>query len=102
MRKTALFLALLLVVGQGYGLCYPATVDSVIEDQSKSELHPIADTAKVAGAVNDGINKVIDTEPISTVITPVEKVRKETLKGGYKITNALWDFLTLRWIHGKK
>jgi len=101
MRKMALILALLMVIAQGYGFAYPAAVDNVLDSKSKSELRPVQDTAKLTGIVNDGINKAIETEPVSTAMKPIETVRKETVKGAYKITNTLWDVLTFRWMRSK-
>lgn len=102
MRKAALFLALLMVVGQVYGYCYTATVDNVLDEQSKSELHPVQDTAKMASMVNDGVNKAMDTQPLSTMMMPVETVRKESIKGVHTITNTIWDALTFRSMREKK
>ena len=101
MKKMALILALLMVVAQGYGFAYPATVDNVLDSKSKFELHPVQDAAKLTGIVNDGINKTIKTEPVATAMKPIETVRKGTLKGAYKITNTLWDVLTFRWMRSK-
>ena len=102
MRKAALFLALLMIVGQAYGWCYTATVDNLLNEKSKSDLHPVQDTAKTVNIVNKGINKALETQPMSTLMTPVETVRKETLKGANTITNTLWDALTLRSFREKK
>ena len=102
MKKLALLVALFMVVGGIHGFSYTATVDNVLESKSKSELHPVQDAARLAGVVNSGINKAIDTKPIATVMTPVEKGRKGILKGTYKITNTLWDFLTFRHFREKK
>ena len=102
MRKTALFLTLFMVIGQVYGFCYTTTVDNALETKSKSDLHPVQDTAKIASVVNSGVNKVIETQPMSSVMKPIETVRKETLKGAYKVTNTLWDALTFRSFREKK
>ena len=102
MKKVALLLALLMIVGQVYGWCYTATVDKVLDEKSKSDLHPVQDVAKIAGVVNSGVNKTFETQPMSTIMTPVETVRKETLKGAHTITNTLWDVLTLRSFREKK
>ena len=102
MRKAALFLALLMVVGQVYGYCYTATVDNVLDEKSKSDLHPVQDTAKMVSLVNNGVNKAIETQPMSTVMTPVETVRKESMKGVKTIANTIWDALTLRSMREKK
>ena len=102
MRKLALFLALFMVIGQAYGFCYTATVDNVLETKSKSDLHPVQDVAKVAGVVNSGVNKAMEKQPMSTVMKPIETVRKGTLKATYKITNKLWDILTFRSFREKK
>ena len=102
MRKTALFLALFMVIGQAYGLSYTATVDNALETKSKSDLHPVQDAAKMASVVNSGVNKIIEKQPMSTVMKPIETVRKETLKGTKTITNHLWDILTFRSFREKK
>ena len=101
MRKIAVFIVLFMAIGQVYGFCYPATVDNVLDTKSKSELHPVQDAAKMAGAVNSGVNKAIEKQPMSTIMKPIETVRKGTLKGAYKVTNTLWDFLTFRWMRSK-
>ena len=102
MRKIALFLALFMIIGQVYGLSYTATVDNVLDAKSKSELHPVQDTAKIASVVNSGVNKVIEKQPMSSVMKPIETVRKGTLKATYKTTNKLWDILTFRSFRSKK
>ena len=103
MKKAALFLALLMIVSQAYGWCYTATVDNLLDEKSKSDLHPVQDTAKMAGAINEGVNKaLLETQPMSTLMTPVETVRKESLKGVNTITNTIWDALTLRSFREKK
>lgn len=98
MKKTALLLALLMIVGPVAGFCYPATVDNILEDKSKSDLRPVADTAKMAGALNDGINQAFEMEPLHTI----DKVRIETYNGAKKVTNMLWDALTFKSFRDKK
>ena len=102
MRKIAMFIVLFMAIGQVYGYCYPATVDSMLDTKSKSELHPVQDAAKMAGIVNSGVNKTMEKQPMSTVMKPIETVRKGTLKGAYKVTNTLWDVLTFRSFREKK
>ncbi len=102
MKKTALFLTLFMVIGQVYGLSYTATVDNVLDAKSKSDLHPVQDAAKIAGVANSGVNKAMEKQPMSTVMKPIETVRKEILKDSYKVTNTLWDFLTFRSFREKK
>ena len=102
MRKIALLLVLFMVVAPVLGLCYPAAVDNVLDSKSKSDLHPVQDTARMASAINGGVNKVMDTEPMPTIMKPVHTVKDETLKGAYKVTNTLWDLITLRSFREKK
>ncbi len=97
MKKTALFLALLMIVGQAYGLAYPAAMDNVLENKSKSDIGPIADTAKVASKINHGLNKAFEKEPLATI----DKVRIETYNGAKKVTNMLWDVLTFKKLRDK-
>ncbi len=97
MKKTALFLALLMIVGQAYGLAYPTTVNNVLENKSKSDIGPVADTAKVASKINDGLNKVFEKEPLATI----DKARIETYNGVKKATNMLWDVLTFKKLRDK-
>ncbi len=101
MKKMALLLALFMGIGQVAVLGYPEAVDNVLESKSKSELHPVADVAKITSVVNDGVNKAMETKPMTTVMKPVETVKKETLKGTYTITNKLWDVLTFRSLRSK-
>ncbi|MBI1977504.1 MAG: hypothetical protein HYS55_01995 [Candidatus Omnitrophica bacterium] len=101
MKKIALILALLMVFGQAYGFAYPTAVDNTLDAKSKSELHPVSDAAKIASAANDGVNKIMESEPVSTVMKPIRATKKETLKGAYKITNTLWDVLTFRWLRSE-
>ncbi len=101
MKKTAMFLALLMVIGSAGLLAYPTAVDNVIENKSKSDIGPVADTAKLVGVVNTGVNKVMASEPTTTVLKPVRIVRDETLKGSKKVINTLWDVLTLKMLRDK-
>lgn len=98
MKKTAMLLALLMVVGQAYVFAYPATVNKVLDEKSQSDIHPVQDAAKIAGALNSGVNKAFEIEPLSTV----DKVRIETYKAAKTVTNELWDLLTLRSFREKK
>ena len=97
MKKTALFLALLMVVSQACVMAYPATVDNVLDEKSKSDLGPVSDTAKIAGKVNHGLNKVFEKEPLATI----DKARIETYNGAKKVTNILWDVVTFKWLRDK-
>lgn len=98
MKKMALFLALLMVVLQACALAYPTTVDNVLDSKSKSDLKPVADTAKVAGEVNKGLNKAFEHEPLATI----DKARIETYNGAKKATNMLWDVVTFKWLRDKE
>ena len=102
MKKIAMMLLLFLIVGQAYGLCYTATVDNVLSEKSKSELHPVQDAAKIASVANNGVNKTMEVKPIAKLMEPIRTVRKETVKGAYSVTNMLWDTLTLRSFREKK
>ena len=101
MRKLALVLALLMVVGTIPAFAtVSATLDGVIDSKSKSDIRPVEDTAKLAGEVNKGVNKVM--EPLDPVMKPVYEVRHETVKASKKVVNTVWDMLTLKHFREKK
>jgi len=94
MRKLALLMALLMVIGAGPAFALSATVDTFIENRQNSTSHPIADAARILDMANQGIDKTYHavTDPIEPVLKPVRKVRDEV----FKVTNRIWDIVTLR------
>ena len=94
MRKLALLMALLMVIGAGPAFALSATVDTFIENRQNSTLHPIADAGRILDVANQGIDKTYDAvkKPLEPLLKPVRKVRDEV----FKATNGIWDIVTLR------
>ena len=102
LRKVAMLVMLLMVVGMAYGWCYTATVDNVLDAKSKSDIRPVEDVAKLAGMVNKGVNTTLESKYMSPIMKPIDTVRLETLKGAKTVTNTLWDALTFKSFREKK
>ena len=104
MKKAALLVALLMVIGVGSAWCLSATVDRVLDDQSKSDLRPVQDTAKLANLVNKGIDKSYNTvtKPMNPVLDPIRQVRDSSVRASKEIVNRIWDALTYFSPHRKK
>lgn len=96
MRKVALIVVLALVVGGNSAWSLSKTLDGVIEDQKKSDLHAVQDTSKLAGVMNEGLDKSYNaiTEPMKPVLDPIRKVRDVSVRASKDILNGTWDALT--------
>ena len=98
MKKIAILLAVLMLVGSVPGWCLSEMVDKVIENKSKSDIRPVQDTAKVLGVVNKGIDKSMDKTPVLSkrekVLDPIRKVERETIHGAKAVVNGAWDVIT--------
>ena len=97
MKRMAILVVLMMILSQISGFAYPTTVDNMLDGKSKSDIRPVQDTAKIAGALNDGVNKAFKVEPLSTI----DKVRVETYKGAKKVINVMWDSMTLKSLREK-
>lgn len=106
MRKTALLLAFLMVLGSAPAWCLSGTaiVDHTIDQTKQSEFRPIEDTGKILGLTREGSSKTYHavTDPMKPVLDPIRRVRDEIVKGTKKVVNPLWDMLTLRPLREKK
>lgn len=98
MKKIALFLAILMVVGSMPAWCLSETLTKVIDDKTKSDIRPVQDTAKILGTVDRGVDKAMDKTPIlnkrEMVLDPARKVSREAVRGIKSIVNGVWDILT--------
>ena len=80
MKKIAVLLAVLMVIGAGPGWCgVSATLDTVIENRMNSDIHLVADAGRVLDLANRGVGKTYTTimDPMEPVMDPVRKVRDE-------------------------
>lgn len=104
MGKVALIVALALVVSVGPAWSISQTVDGVIEDQKKSDIHAVQDTAKILGVVNEGVDKSYKTvtKPLNPVLDPIRQVRDISIKATKEIANGTWDALTYFSPHKQK
>ncbi len=95
-KVTLLLVALLMVTSVGSAWCLSAMVDRTLENKSKSTLHPIQDTAKLAGVLNRGIDKSYNvvTKPMNPILNPIREVRDTSVKASKTIINRVWDMLT--------
>ena len=101
MKKVALMLALLMVVGSGSAFCtLSTTLDNTLDNKSKSDLRPVEDSAKMLGMVNKGLNEAV--KPLDPALKPVYEVRDQTMKASKTVLNTIWDTLTLKSMRDKK
>jgi hypothetical protein len=100
MKKIALFLAMLMVVGSVSGFCLSQAVDKIADNRMKSDLSPVADAGQLIKSVNSEIGKGLDMMPIVKerhhILDPVRKVRIEALEGAKTIVNGMWDVVTMK------
>ena len=100
MKKVAIILAVLMAIGAVPGWCLSQTVDTFLDNRSKSDLRPVEDSAKVLSTVNKGIDKTLDAVPVmkerEKVLDPVRKARHETVGIAKTIVNKTWDILTFK------
>ena len=96
MKKIALLVALLMIASAAPGWCLSATVDRALDNQSKSDLRPVQDTARIAGMVNKGVDKSYNmaTKPMKPILDPIRQVRDTSIHASKTIVNRIWDALT--------
>ena len=107
MKKIALLLAVLMVVGAAPGWCLVGMVDTYVDDHTKnSSFRPVQDTGELYGTINHGIGDTMDKVPVlkerSVIMNPIETVAKETIKGTKLLLNGTWDLLTFKSMRDKK
>lgn len=107
MKKIAVMLSLLLMIGAVPGWCLIGTVDNYVDGHTKdSSFRPVQDTGHLYGTVNDGIGKGLDKVPVinkrSVVMDPLDKGIGETIGMTKKIINGTWDILTFKSMRDKK
>ncbi len=99
MKKIALLLAVLMVMGAATGFCgMSGTVDGFVENRMNSDIRPVEDAGKILDITNKGIDKTYHTvaDPMEPGLKHVRKVRDETMSLSKKIVNKTWDILTLK------
>lgn len=97
MKKLVAILTVLLLVGSGAGICASGTVDTFLDNRSKSELHPVSDAGTLVGTVYTPVGEVKDK-----VLKPFEPVTKPIKEVAHKIVNTTYDLLTFRQYREKK
>ena len=107
MKKTAVMLALLLVIGTAPGWCLVEMVDHSVDNHTKtSTMRPVQDAGEIYGAVNHGIGESFDKVPVlkerSVVMNPINKLMGDTLDASKKLINGTWDLLTFKSMREKK
>ena len=106
MKKLAVMLALLLVVGAVPGWCLIATVDNFVDGHTKdSGFRPVQDTGEIYAKVNHEIGAGLDKVPVlqdrSKVISPIDKLLHDSIEGGKSLINGTWDLLTFKSLRDK-
>lgn len=100
MKKIAILVAVLMVIGTTSGWTVSSTVDKFIENRTKSDIHPVQET----GQILDLTNKVVDETLKAT--DPILKHRKHitgpVMDGTKKVVNVIWDTVTLKSLRSKK
>ena len=107
MKKRAILLALLMLVGAVPGWCLVATVDNFVNDHTKdSGYRPVQDTGEMYGTVNRHIGSAYDKVPVMkdrhVVIDPIEKLGNDSIHGVRTLLNGTWDLLTFKSMRTKK
>jgi hypothetical protein len=104
MKKVALLIALLMVISAAPGWSLVAAVDRALDNQAKSDLRPVEDTAKIGITAKKGIDKSYDMvmkpvemakKPMSPILDPILKVKDASVRATKTIINKTWDALTL-------
>jgi len=98
MKKIAVVLAVLMLLGAAPAWCLSETADTFIQNRMQSDLRPVEDTGRILDVTNRGIDKTYHTvtDPMQPVLDPVRQVRDETVKGSKSVINVVWDAITLR------
>lgn len=101
MKKIAVLLTVLMVMGAVPGWCLIATVDNFVASHTKANnLRPVEDAGKLYQAVNNGIDTSLDKIPAvklrPILFDPIDKVVKGSMDATRSVVNGLWDFLTLK------
>lgn len=91
MKKTALFVALLLVLGAVPGWSISATVDGFLDRRAESDLRPVQDSAKVLIAVNDLADKSL--EKADPILKHRKPVMDPLMKSAKYIINTPYDLI---------
>lgn len=107
MKKIAVLLALLMLVGSVPGWCLVATVDNFVDTHTKdSRYRPVQDTGEMYGAVNHGIGTAFDKVPVikerHVVVDPIEKLGNDSIGATRSFLNTTWDLLTFKSMRTKK
>ncbi len=107
MKKLAIILAVLMVIGAVPGWCLIETVDTFVDGHTKSStLRPVQDTGELYGTVNHSIGTTMDKVPVikerSVVISPVNKLLRDSFDATRTLVNGTWDLLTFKSMRDKK
>ncbi len=107
MKKMAVILAALMILGAVPGWCLVPMVDSFVDNHTKnSSFHPVQDAGKVYGTVNHQIDTSFDKIPVlksrSVIIDPIEKLVKDSVDATKLLINGTWDLLTFKSMRTKK
>lgn len=107
MKKMAVVLAVLMLVGASAGWCVTPAADGFVDTHTKnSSLRPVQDTGKVYGTINHHVGTSMNKVPVlksrSVVVEPVEKLGKESVHASKSVINGVWDILTFRSMREKK
>ena len=91
MKKMAVVVAILMVVGMVPGWCVTAGVESFLDARETSDLNPVSDAAKLTK---------LTLKPLKPVTNQTRKVTdpvgRETVKAAKTVVNKTWDLLTFK------
>lgn len=107
MKKIAILLAVLMVMGAAPGWCVLSTVDNYVVDHTKtSSFRPIEDAGLLYETVDKGIDTSLDKVPVvklrPMLFDPIDKVLRVSIDGTKTIVNGVWDILTFKSMRTKK
>ena len=96
MKKLVAVLTVLLLVGSTAGFC-TGTVDTFLDNRSKSDLTAVSDSAKVVNAVYKPASEAKDQ-----ILKPFDPVTKPVKDVAYKMVNEVYKVMTFAKYRAKK
>lgn len=96
MKKLVAVLAVLMLVGSAAGFC-AGTVDTFLDNRSKSEMKPISESATLVSTVYKPVSDAKDK-----VLKPFEPVTKPVMDVVHKTVNEIYNVLTFAKYRAKK
>jgi len=102
MKTIALFCVVLLAMGSVTGFAMPDRIDALLEDQSKSDIRPVAEVSSLVYDVTNSVDKTVHNLPIirdrDIVLEPIRNLSHAVVKGAKAVVNGTLDIVNLKGI----